>query len=87
MEGVDLSSWRLVTNCSEPMRHESQQLFLEAFKPYGFKESALGTSYAMAENTFAVTQGGVDSPVRIDTVDRDAVQTERIAKPAMKQPP
>ncbi len=87
MEGVDLSSWRLVTNCSEPMRHESQQLFLEAFKPYGFKESALGTSYAMAENTFAVTQGGVDSPVRIDTVDRDAVQTERIAKPAIEGKP
>jgi len=87
MEGVDLSSWRLVTNCSEPMRNDSQQLFLEAFKPYGFKESALGTSYAMAENTFAVTQGGVDGPVRIDPVDRDAVQTERIAKPALEGKP
>ncbi|MBG0788786.1 MAG: AMP-binding protein, partial [Anaerolineaceae bacterium] len=87
MEGVDLSSWRLVTNCSEPMRNDSQQLFLEAFMPYGFKESALGTSYAMAENTFAVTQGGVDSPVRIDPVDRDAVQTERIARPAIDGKP
>ena len=87
MEGVDLSSWRLVTNCSEPMRQDSQQLFLEAFQPYGFKASALGTSYAMAENTFAVTQGGVDSPVRIDPVDRDAVQTERIARPAVEGQP
>jgi len=87
MEGVDLSSWRLVTNCSEPMRHDSQQLFLEAFKPYGFRESALGTSYAMAENTFAVTQGGVDSPVRIDPVDRDSVQFDRIARPAMEGKP
>ena len=84
MEGVDLSSWRLVTNCSEPMRHDSQQLFLEAFKPYGFRESALGTSYAMAENTFAVTQGGVDTPVQIDPVDRDSVQIDRIARPAME---
>ena len=87
MEGVDLSSWRLVTNCSEPMRQDSQQLFLEAFQPYGFKASALGTSYAMAENTFAVTQGGVDGPVRIDPVDRDAVQTERIARPAVEGQP
>jgi len=87
MEGVDLSSWRLVTNCSEPMRQDSQQLFLEAFQPYGFRESALGTSYAMAENTFAVTQGGVDNPVRIDPVDRDAVQTERIARPAVEGQP
>jgi acyl-CoA synthetase (AMP-forming)/AMP-acid ligase II len=87
MEGVDLSSWRLVTNCSEPMRHDSQQLFLEAFKPYGFKESALGTSYAMAENTFAVTQGGVDGPVRIDSVDRESVQVDRIARPAVEGQP
>jgi acyl-CoA synthetase (AMP-forming)/AMP-acid ligase II len=87
MEGVDLSSWRLVTNCSEPMRHDSQQLFLEAFKPYGFRESALGTSYAMAENTFAVTQGGVDGPVRIDSVDRNSVQTDRIARPAVEGQP
>ena len=87
MEGVDLSSWRLVTNCSEPMRQDSQQLFLEAFQPYGFKASALGTSYAMAENTFAVTQGGVDGPVRMDPVDRDAVQTERIARPAVEGQP
>ena len=87
LEGVDLSSWRLVTNCSEPMRHDSQQLFLEAFKPYGFKESALGTSYAMAENTFAVTQGGVDGPVRIDSVDRDSLQIDRIARPAVEGRP
>ena len=87
MEGIDLSSWRLVTNCSEPMRHDSQQLFLEAFKPYGFRESALGTSYAMAENTFAVTQGGVDGPVRIDPVDRNSVQVDRIARPAVEGQP
>ncbi len=84
MEGVDLRSWRAVINCSEPMRHESHQAFLEAFKPYGFRESAIATSYAMAENTFAVTQGGMDAPVTIDPVDRDAVQIDRIAKPAVE---
>ncbi len=87
MEGVDLSTWRAVTNCSEPMRYESQQLFLEAFKPYGFCESALATSYAMAENTFAVTQGGIDGPIRIDPVDRDSLQVDRIARPAVEGKP
>jgi acyl-CoA synthetase (AMP-forming)/AMP-acid ligase II len=87
MEGVDLSSWRAVINCSEPMRHESHQLFLEAFQPYGFKESALAVSYAMAENTFAVTQGGIDSPVHIDPVDRDSLQVDRIARPAQTDRP
>jgi acyl-CoA synthetase (AMP-forming)/AMP-acid ligase II len=87
MEGINLSTWRAVINCSEPMRHESHQLFLEAFQPYGFRESALATSYAMAENTFAVTQGGVDSPVRIDPVDRDSLQIDRIARPAQADRP
>ncbi len=87
MEGLDLSSWRAVTNCSEPMRHDSQQLFLKTFQPYGFKESALATSYAMAENTFAVTQGGIDAPVNIDPVDRDSLQIDRIARPAKQGQP
>jgi acyl-CoA synthetase (AMP-forming)/AMP-acid ligase II len=87
IEGVDLSSWRAVINCSEPMRHESHQLFLEAFRPYGFRESAIATSYAMAENTFAVTQGGIDEPVSIDPVDRHSLQVERIARPAMEDQP
>ena len=87
MEGVDLSSWRAVINCSEPMRHESHQAFLEAFNPYGFRESAIATSYAMAENTFAVTQGGIDSPVTIDPVDRESLQVERIARPATDNQP
>jgi acyl-CoA synthetase (AMP-forming)/AMP-acid ligase II len=82
LEGVDLSSWRAVTNCSEPMRHESHMAFYERFKSYGFKKEALCTSYAMAENVFAVTQGGVDSPIIVDEIDREAMQTERLARPA-----
>jgi len=87
MEGVDLSSWRAVINCSEPMRHESHQLFVETFKPYGFRESAIATSYAMAENTFAVTQGGIDSAVTVDPIDRESLQVERIARPAKANQP
>lgn len=82
LEGVDLSSWRGVINCSEPMRYESQMNFLERFRPYGFRPSALLTCYAMAENTFAVTQGGADGPVTIDIIDREAMQVERVARAA-----
>jgi fatty-acyl-CoA synthase len=82
LEGVDLSNLRGVINCSEPMRYESQQAFLERFAPLGFRASALLTCYAMAENTFAVTQGGVDYPLVIDEIDREAMQVERLARPA-----
>lgn len=82
LEGVDLRSLRAVINCSEPMRYDSHQLFLNKFQPYGFRQSALATSYAMAENTFAVTQGGIDEPVRIDKIDRDLLYLNNVAMPA-----
>ena len=81
LEGIDLSSWRGVSNCSEPMRYESHMRFLERFAPYGFKPEALWTCYAMAENTFAVTQGGVDEPATVDEIDRETMQMQRLALP------
>lgn len=82
LQGVDLSGWRAVINCSEPVRHESHKMFLERFSPYGLRPEALATSYAMAENVFAVTQGGIDAPLAVDVIDRGIFQTERVAQAA-----
>ena len=87
LEGVDLSSWRAVSNCSEPMRYESQQAFARRFAAYGLNPAALCTSYAMAENVFAVTEGGIDGPVAVDEIDREAMQVERKAIPAQPDRP
>ena len=81
LEGVDLSSWRAVINCSEPVRYESHRAFLERFAPHGFRPQALAASYAMAENVFGVTQGGIDAPLTVDIIDREAFQVERVARP------
>ena len=83
LQGVDLSSWRAVINCSEPMRWESHQAFLKRFTSYGLREDALATCYAMAENVFAVTQGGLGEPVAVDSVDRRALIIEKVARPAV----
>ena len=82
LEEVDLSSLRAVINCSEPMRYESHMMFFDRFKEYGFKESAFATSYAMAENVFAVTQDGIQKPVTYDRIDLEKFQHEKIAVPA-----
>ncbi len=82
LEGLDLSSWRSISNCSEPMRYESHMAFFHKFERVGLRFEALNTCYAMAENVFAVTQGGVDGPVTVDEIDREAMQVERIARPA-----
>lgn len=90
MEGVDLSSWRAVINCSEPVHAESHQLFAEIFIKYGLDPRALHSSYAMAENVFGVTQSRLDSGPAVIEVDRESFMTARIAagpaenRPAMK---
>lgn len=78
---VELSSWRAVINCSEPMHWNSHQMFLERFIPYGLRPEALATSYAMAENVFAVTQGGIGSPLVIDFVNKHTLLNHHIAEP------
>lgn len=82
LEDVDLSSWRAIINCSEPVRWESHRAFYEKFKEYGLLESALQTSYAMAENVFAVTQSDLSSQPAVDLIDRDLFLINRIAQPA-----
>jgi fatty-acyl-CoA synthase len=82
LEGVDLSSWRAVINCSEPTYWKSHHAFLERFQSRGLHSDALATCYAMAENVFAVTQGGIGGPVTVDEVDQRALLTERRAHPS-----
>ncbi|MCL4273084.1 MAG: AMP-binding protein [Anaerolineales bacterium] len=81
LEGVDLSSWRAIINCSEPVHVESHDLFHEKFSAYGLKKSALQTCYAMAENVFAVTQSPLDGTPVVDVIDRETFMTKRLATP------
>jgi acyl-CoA synthetase (AMP-forming)/AMP-acid ligase II len=62
-EDYDLSSLRLLINCSEPVLASSMSEFRKAFK---IGEGVLQSSYAMAENVFAVTQSNIErGPVTI----------------------
>lgn len=87
LEGVDLSSLRAVTNCSEPVRWESHQAFHERFKEYGLKLESLQTSYAMAENVFGVTQSQLGHVPAVDEIDREAFMVERVAKSPLDDHP
>ncbi len=81
LEGVDLGSVRAFVNCSEPVYAESHRNFLERYGDFGARAGMLTVSYAMAENTFAVTQTPVGEPARVDIVDRPALMEERRAEP------
>lgn len=82
MEGVDLSTWRAITNCSEPIYARSFAMFAEKFAPFGLNPDSLAASYAMAENVFGVTQGGIERENTIMTFDLEALQAEKTASPA-----
>ncbi|HEY7166734.1 MAG TPA: AMP-binding protein [Candidatus Binatia bacterium] len=80
--GIDLASMRAFINCAEPISFRSHELFYEKFKSIGVRREMLCTCYAMAENTFAVTQGGIREPVAADVIDPKALREEQRAVPA-----
>ena len=79
VEGLSLQSIRAFINCSEPVMHDSHQQFLERFADLGVQPSQLGVSYAMAENTFAVTQTPLGKPATVDIIDRASLENEQKA--------
>jgi len=81
LEGIDLSSVRVLVNMAEPVRLSSHELFLRRFERYGIRPLALQTLYGMAENTAAATQSDPARPVTVDRVDRAALAEERRAVP------
>ncbi len=82
LEGIDLASWRAVSNCSEPMYWKSHQMFLDRFHAHGLAASALATCYAMAENVFAVSQGGISEAPTVDSISQRGLLLNRLATPA-----
>ncbi len=81
LEDVDLSSWRAIINCSEPVHAESHQLFAQKFSAFGLRPHALQTCYAMAENVFGVAQSRLDQSPVVDEIDREIFMTQRLATP------
>ena len=73
----DLSSMRAWINCSEPVRAGSLQEFENAFARIGLKNGALQSSYAMAENVFAVTQSKIGAGDGLRRIWADAVRLRR----------
>jgi acyl-CoA synthetase (AMP-forming)/AMP-acid ligase II/acyl carrier protein len=68
----DLSSIKAIISCSEPCRAAAFEEFAGRFASMGVDMAKLGTSYAMAENVFAVTQSRIGEPVSKAAGDIDS---------------
>lgn len=77
----DLSSLRALVNCAEPVRAQSMDEFRSAYAACRLPGNALQSSYAMAENVFAVTQSGMNGEVgpRRIWVDGERLRSQGVA--------
>ena len=78
--GLSVANMRMFINCSEPVHNESHMLFLDRFRENGVRADQFAVSYAMAENTFAVTQTPPGITPRLDVIDGRELESSRYAK-------
>ena len=82
LAGVDLSSWRLALNGAEPIDPTAVEAFCEAGSAYGLDAKSPFCVYGMAEATLAISFPVPGTGMGVDSVDRSALEHERIARPA-----
>lgn len=85
LDGIDLSSWRLVLNGAEIIYLESFDTFYARFAPYGLRHTALRSIYGMTENTCTITmmRPTADNEAwRADWVTRRDLLEQGVARPA-----
>lgn len=73
---LDLSSWRVAFNGAEPVRAETVDSFVKAFKDCGFQRASFIPCYGLAEATLFVAGGSYNS---ID-IEANALETKGVAK-------
>lgn len=66
---LDLRTWRIAYNGSEPVRRTTLENFHRAFAACGFAWGALRPAYGLAESTLLVTSGPAEGPVFVESAD------------------
>lgn len=86
-ENLSLETMRAFINCSEPVHQPSHDLFLDKYSKLGINAGHLTVSYAMAENTFAVTQTSIGQAPKIDIINRVNLEQDLKAVPVEEDNP
>jgi acyl-CoA synthetase (AMP-forming)/AMP-acid ligase II len=81
VEGLDLSSWRIAFNASEPVLAHSVDAFARRFAPYGYRPQAMTAAWGLAETVMVGTAHPVDEEPLVDHVDRARLAADGIAEP------
>lgn len=81
LKGIDLSTWRVAWNGSEPISYKTIESFNTRFKKVGFRETTMLPCYGLAEATLAVTFAPVDEKPKYMSFDRNKIYNENRAVP------
>lgn len=81
LAGVDLSSWRVLTNGAEPALPASMQRFSERFAAYGLREGIFAIGYGMAENVCGISMTLPGEGLKVDWVSSEGLHVQRRAIP------
>jgi fatty-acyl-CoA synthase len=81
IEGLDLSSWRLALNGSEPVIASTVRDFSDRMAKYGFDPNAMSPAYGLAEATVLVTVQPPGEAPRCEVLDRRSLVSEEVATP------
>jgi len=74
LQGVDLSSVRLIFNGAEPISIDLCEKFMTTFAPYGLLSEAMFPVYGLAEASLAVAFPKVRAPIQSLSIDRNQLQ-------------
>ncbi|HET9282166.1 MAG TPA: amino acid adenylation domain-containing protein, partial [Candidatus Angelobacter sp.] len=84
---LDLSSWEVAFNGSEPIRKDTLDRFAQAFASCGFKAKAFYPCYGLAEATLFVTGSKRNAGAVYETVAADAIEDHRAVASANNPAP
>lgn len=82
IEGLDISSLRMVANGAEPVSAETIRRFTERFARYGFRPEAMAPVYGLAENAVGLAFPPLGRRPVIERIDRAALSRRARAEPA-----
>ena len=81
-EKLDLSSWKVAVNASEPVHAYTIERFNRTFAPYGFDPRAIYPAYGMAEATVMISGGARGAGHVTRAVSRSELGNGRVCSPA-----
>lgn len=81
LEGLDLSTWRMAINGSEPVLASTIDAFTQRMAPYGFAPEAMCPAWGLAEATVLGTVHPPGELPRCETLDRESLARNDYAQP------